>query len=460
MRWKSLAGAVAMATGALVIGALFARPGSGRAATPTQPPANQTLPTISGTPREGQTLQTSNGTWTNSPTAYVYTWSRCDTYGNSCLPIAGAESQTYVLATADVGHTLRVTVVAHNGIGNSEPATSVPTAVVLPAAPANTGAPTISGSESVGSTLTTTNGTWSGTVTGYAYAWERCDATGAHCTAIDGATGQTYKLGTTDTGHRLRVTVTASNTGGSTSATSSLTGVVSAASLPKDTVLPVISGSMQIGATLTATKGTWSGTVTGYAYAWERCDSKGENCATINAATSATYKLTTGDAGSTLRVVVTASNDAGSTAATSAPTAVVSGAPTTGCPAGTGAIQVAQLKPPARLAVSGWSTTGGVVALSATSLQIHVRITACGGRPVQGVTVFAVPIPYNQFKGNTGTTGPSGTVTLTEQRLTGFPANTRHQELLAVLIRASKPGTPLAGGISTRRVVSFKVTGR
>ncbi len=455
MRWKRLAGAVTTVATALTIGAVLGQPENSQAADPA--PTNQTLPTISGTPQQGQTLTTSNGTWTGGgPYTYVYSWSRCDTYGNACVPIGGAASQTYAVGAADVGHTLRATVIAHNSGGNSAPATSAPTAIVTPAAPTNTGAPTISGSAAVGSTLTATNGTWSGTVAGYAYAWQRCDTAGGNCTTIDGATGQTYELGTTDAGHTLRVTVTASNDGGSTSAQSNPTGVVSATSLPKNTALPVVSGSVQVGSTLTVTKGTWSGTVTGYAYAWNRCDGKGHNCSAIGGATHSTYKLTRADAGTTLRVTVTASNGAGSTAATSVPTAVVPTPATTGCPSGTGAIKISQLKSPARLAVSGWSTTASVVARSTTAIQLHVRVTACGGRPVEGATVFAVPIPYNQFKGKNGTTGSGGTVTLTEQRLKGFPA-TRHQELLAVLIRASKPGTSVVGGISTRRVVSFKV---
>ena len=76
---------------------------------------------------------------------------------------------------------------------------------------------------------------------------------------------------------------------------------------------------------------------------------------------------------------------------------------------------------------------------------------------MQGATVFATPIPYNQFAGPDRTTGPDGTVTVTEKRRRGFPARRRQQHLLAVFVRASKPGDPVLGGISTRRTVAFRV---
>jgi hypothetical protein len=87
--------------------------------------------------------------------------------------------------------------------------------------PTNTVAPVISGSLSVGSTLTTTNGTWSGTPT-YAYQWKR-DGTN-----ISGATNQTYVLVTGDIGASITCVVTATS-GGSTSATSNSLGPVIAA---------------------------------------------------------------------------------------------------------------------------------------------------------------------------------------------------------------------------------------
>ncbi|HZD87041.1 MAG TPA: hypothetical protein VE088_03440 [Gaiellaceae bacterium] len=322
-------------------------------------------------------------------------------------------------------------------------------------APVSTATPTLSGAAQEGQTLAASNGSWSGSPTSYAYAWSRCDAGGGSCSVIGGAAAATYTAATADVGHTLRVTVTATNAGGSGQATSAPSAVVSSAAAPTNTAAPAVSGSLQVGSTLTASQGTWSGSPTGYAFAWSRCDANGDSCARIDGATGATYKLTQAEAGATLRISVVATNGAGSTQFTSTPTAAVPAA--NGCPTGTGTIQIADLAPPARLSIDKASIIPRLVTLDTQTIQLRFLVTACKGRPVQGATVFAVPIPYNQFVGTQGTSGPDGTVTLTETRQRGFPARSRHQHLLAVLVRAAKAGEPVLGGVSTRRVVAFPV---
>src|SRR5207253_3149270 len=154
--------------------------------------------TISGTAQQGQTLTASNGSWTNSPSSYAYQWQRCDSAGANCTAIAGATAQTYTVAAADVGFTLRVAVTASNAGGSSSPATSAQTAVVTPPPPANTSPPTISGTAQQGQTLTASNGSWTNSPSSYAYQWQRCDSAGANCTAIAGATAQTYTVAAAD----------------------------------------------------------------------------------------------------------------------------------------------------------------------------------------------------------------------------------------------------------------------
>jgi Cellulase (glycosyl hydrolase family 5) len=87
--------------------------------------------------------------------------------------------------------------------------------------------------------------------------------------------------------------------------------------VPVDTAVPVISGTAQVGQTLTATAGTWANTPTSYAYQWNRAGTA------ISGATSSTYVPVTADVGSTLTVSVTATNGSGSGTAMSAPTAAV-----------------------------------------------------------------------------------------------------------------------------------------
>ncbi len=295
---------------------------SGTVAPPA--PVNTALPSVTGSAVEGQTLAASSGTWSGSPTSFAYQWEDCNTAGEACANIGGATSSSYKLASGDVGHTLRVAVTASNA-GGSAKASSTATGTVVPPAPANTVLPSVSGSAVEGQTLSASTGTWSGSPTSYAYQWEDCDTAGEACANIGGATSSSYKLGSGDVGHTLRVVVTASNAGGSARASSAATGTIVPLP-PANTALPSVSGSAVEGQSLGASSGTWSGSPTSFAYQWQDCNTSGEACSNIGGATSLTYKLTAGDVGSTVRVVVTASNAGGSTQASATATAVVTSA--------------------------------------------------------------------------------------------------------------------------------------
>jgi RHS repeat-associated protein len=93
---------------------------------------------------------------------------------------------------------------------------------------------------------------------------------------------------------------------------------------PSSTAAPAVSGVAIAGRTLSATTGTWSGPAPiTYDYQWQRCNTAGESCANIEGASGSTYMLATGDIASTVRVVVTASNGAGSSSASSPASAVI-----------------------------------------------------------------------------------------------------------------------------------------
>src|SRR5919198_4237356 len=117
-------------------------------------------------------------------------------------------------------------------------------------APRNTVLPSISGTARQGEQLSADQGTWSGTQPmTFAYQWRRCDANGANCTNIAGATSKTYTLTAADVGNRLRVRVRASNDAGARTATSAVTAVVAA--LPKTLSLNVSQSTVQYGRAVT-----------------------------------------------------------------------------------------------------------------------------------------------------------------------------------------------------------------
>ncbi|MCW2965271.1 MAG: LamG protein [Actinomycetia bacterium] len=93
-------------------------------------------------------------------------------------------------------------------------------------APAIVTPPSVTGTAQQGQTLTATPGTWSAADATLGYQWQRCDAAGANCVDVPGATTSTYAVTTADVGATLRVVVTGKNRFGSAPATSAQTAVV------------------------------------------------------------------------------------------------------------------------------------------------------------------------------------------------------------------------------------------
>ena len=93
---------------------------------------------------------------------------------------------------------------------------------------------------------------------------------------------------------------------------------------PTASAPPLVVGSAIRGQTLTEKHGSWSGNPSAYTYRWERCNGAGQDCAQIAGATGQGYALGAGDLGHTIRVLESAANGAGVSAAiSSAATAVV-----------------------------------------------------------------------------------------------------------------------------------------
>ena len=248
--------------------------------------------------------------------------------------INGATDSTYIVIAADEGKPIEVRVAFTDDAGNPESLTSNPflsappliirdVPVIASNTPA-TGAPTITGTVRVGETLTanTTDISDSDGLTKatFTYQWLADD------TDITDATGSTYALVAADEGKTVKVRITfTDDAGNDESLTSAPTATVTASNTPA-TGEPTITGTAQVGETLTAN-------TTGIA------DSDGLNNATfiyqwladdtdITDATGSTYTLAVADEGKTVKVRVTFTDDRGhQETLTSTATAAVTAAP-------------------------------------------------------------------------------------------------------------------------------------
>jgi len=327
------------------------------------------------------------------------------------------------------------------------------------AAPVNTGEPVVSGTPRVGETLRTTRGSWSGTEPlTFSYRWFRCDGRGApdasNCDRITGASGVRYVLRQADAGSQLRSQVVARNAEGSGTATSNPTGVIQSAR-PTNVDRPSISGTVGVGNRLTADRGQWVGEqpIT-YRFQWLRCNSTGDDCSEIAGANDTGYVVADGDVGRTLRVRVTATNDAGSQSVVSPQTSVVGA----NQPPSGNAVPVSDLRAAGdRLVVATVQFSPSPVTNRSDAITARVRITARGGRPVSGALVFVRGTP-RVVEGQTATTGSDGwvTLTLTPNRL--FP-EPRGGFNVQFFVKASRPGDPGLGGIAGFRLVQVPLAG-
>jgi hypothetical protein len=323
-------------------------------------PSNTDLPSISGLLQEGQLLSVATGTWSGSaPITYSYQWQLCNALGQECSNISEATGSSLKLLPSDLGSTLDVVVKATNVAGSSSVTTAV-TGLIAGILPSNTGLPSISGLFQEGQLLSVGTGSWSGTTPiTYSYQWQLCNALGKSCSDISEATGQSLKLSPGDIGNTLDVIVKATNVAGSSSVTISATGLIEGI-LPSNTGLPSISGLLQEGQLLSIGTGTWSGTTPiSYSYQWQLCNALGKECANIAEATGSSLKLLPSEIGSTLDVVVKATNVAGSTSVTTAVTGLVAGIlpSNTGLPSVSGLLQEGQLL---NVGTGSWSGTAPI----------------------------------------------------------------------------------------------------
>jgi hypothetical protein len=177
-------------------------------------PFNTVAPTTSGTVKIGSTQTAANGTWSNTPTTYAYQWQK-SADGISWIDLSGATNSTYV-PTFDIANLqVRVNVSAGNAVDTATVSSAVISGFVPPQA---TVIPAISGTKTVGQTLTTDAGTWPSTSSGYVYQWQKSADSGVTWTNISGATATTYVLVAADAGYQIRSQVSLTANAGSSSA--------------------------------------------------------------------------------------------------------------------------------------------------------------------------------------------------------------------------------------------------
>ncbi len=271
------------------------------------------VPTISGTAQVGETLTANTSGVADEDgldeVSFTYQWLADDS------DISGATNATYTLVDADEGKAIKVEVTFTDDAGYDESLTSEATeAVAATPTPGNTpatGAPTISGTAQVGEVLEVDT---SGIAdedglanVSFTYQWMADDAD------ISGATGSTYTLADSEEGKAIAVEVSfTDDEGNAETLTSEATEAVAATPTPDNTPAtgaPTISGTAQVGETLTANTsgiadadGLANAT---FSYQWLADDTE------IAGATSLTYTLADSEEGKAIKVEVTFTDDAG-----------------------------------------------------------------------------------------------------------------------------------------------------
>ena len=309
-------------------------------------------PVINGTPRVGETLTADVSAIADADgmanPEFTYMWFR-KVDGNTWT-LACCAATTYTPRVADEGYAIYLQVWYTDDTGARESLTSDPTAPVQPETETNTpatGSPTIAGTAQVGHTLTAeTTGIDDAdglTNVSYTYQWI------AGTTDIDGANDASYTLTYSEVGQSIRVRVSFADDANNDESLISepTTDVVPKPNIPA-TGMPTISGTVQVGETLTVDTSGISDedgmTNPSFLYRWLRLD--GETETRIEGVTDASYTLSADDVGTTIKVRVLFLDDVGSfESVESQPTPTVaplSNIPATGAPAITGTPRVGE----------------------------------------------------------------------------------------------------------------------
>lgn len=186
-------------------------------------------------------------------------------------------------------------------------------AIADPEAPVNGVVPSIVGDAVEGATLAAVAGEWTGSPAPSITRHWLADGREIH-----GAIGATLLITAAEVGKAVSILESATNVVGRARVASAATARIAPASAPENTGPPTISGTAQVGQTLSADDGEWSGAPEPLlSRQWE---GDGEP---IEGETGDTYEPIEADIGKVITITVTATNAAGSVSQTSAPTDAV-----------------------------------------------------------------------------------------------------------------------------------------
>jgi uncharacterized repeat protein (TIGR01451 family) len=378
--------------------------------------ASTPVPTIAGTPQVGIELTAGPGDW-DSGTALTYQWSV------DGKPVDGATARTFVPRAGDYGAVVTVAVTGTKDGYASTTRTSAPTAVVAPGDQTRTPVPTITGTPTVGRSLTGVPGDWDAGTT-LTYQWL---ADGA---PVDGADSLTFTPGPGRLGAVITFAVTSTKDGYSTiTRTSAPTAAVGAGD-QDSTPVPTITGTPKVGVELTGVPGDWDeGTTLTYQWSADGAD--------ISGATSSTFTPGPAQLGAVITFAVTSTKDGYTTITrTSAPTAAVGAGDQTSTPTptitGTPKVGVPLTGVPGdwdagTTLTYQWLADGSDIS-GATSLTFTP-----GPAQVGAVVTFAVTSTKDGYSTTTRTSAPTAAVGAGGQGSTPVPMITGTPKVGALL---------------------------
>ena len=417
---------------------------------------------VRGTARVGATLSVHTSSITDADgmedSEFTYQWLTSEgTYNTS---IEGATGSTYVPVAADEGMSIKVRIGFTDDAGNYESFTSGASAAVTAANNPATGAPTISGTAQVGETLTaSTTGIADSDGLAFAtftYQWIKLDSN-LNDSDISGATGSTYTLVAADAGTGIKVRVSFTDDAGNTESLTNESALIVMAANNPATGAPTISGTAQVGETITAsTTGIADSDGLAFAtftYQWIKLDSN-LNDSDISGATGSTYTLVAADAGTGIKVRVSFTDDAGNTESLTNESALIvmaANSPATGAPTISGTARVGETL---TASTTGISDSDGLTfatfthqwladdaAISGATASTHTLVAADAGKAIK------VRVSFTDDAGNTETltSGASAAVTAAKTPASG---TARVGEMLT----ANNPATGVPTITGTARV--------